>query len=107
MLCVRWYLRFKAEPARPGGDDEQVVTWPSRSGMSAQGGPVRSREKIPFRTFRSPTRGAPRDLLGNSGRITAPLKIAQLVTARGPWTTSLDLEPESAARGESVYELVT
>ena len=21
ILCVRWYLRFKLEPARPGGDD--------------------------------------------------------------------------------------
>jgi hypothetical protein len=38
--------------------------------MSAQGAPVRSRQKIPFNTRRSSTRGTPRGLFGNNGWIT-------------------------------------
>src|SRR3974390_1405226 len=38
--------------------------------MSAQGAPVRSRQKIPFSTRRSSTRGTPRGLFGSSGWIT-------------------------------------
>jgi hypothetical protein len=38
--------------------------------MSAQGEPVRNRQKIPFNTFRSSARGTPRGLFGSSGAIT-------------------------------------
>jgi hypothetical protein len=38
--------------------------------MSAQGAPVRKRQKIPFNTRRSFTRGTPRGLFGNKGWIT-------------------------------------
>jgi hypothetical protein len=40
------------------------------TGISAHGAPVRSRQKIPFNTRRSSTRGTPRGLFGNSGAIT-------------------------------------
>jgi hypothetical protein len=35
--------------------------------VSAQGDPVRSRQKMPFKILRSSTRGTPRGLFGNSG----------------------------------------
>src|SRR6478672_6239926 len=38
--------------------------------MSAHGAPVRNRQKIPFNTRRSSTRGTPRGLFGNNGWIT-------------------------------------
>jgi hypothetical protein len=38
--------------------------------MSAHGGPVRNRQKMPFSTRRSSTRGTPRGLLGSNGWIT-------------------------------------
>ena len=38
--------------------------------MSAQGAPVRSRQKIPFKTRRSSARGTPLGLFGSSGWIT-------------------------------------
>jgi len=38
--------------------------------MSIQGAPVRSRQKMPFKTLRSSERGTPRTLLGSSGAIT-------------------------------------
>jgi hypothetical protein len=38
--------------------------------MSAYGAPVRSRQKIPFSTYRSSTRATPRDLFSKGGWIT-------------------------------------
>jgi len=38
--------------------------------MSAYGGPVRSRQNIPFKTRRSSTRAKPRGLFGSRGAIT-------------------------------------
>jgi hypothetical protein len=38
--------------------------------MSAHGAPVRKRQKMPFSTRRSSTRGTPRGLFGNNGWIT-------------------------------------
>jgi hypothetical protein len=38
--------------------------------MSAQSAPVRSRQKMPFSTRRSSTRGTPRTFVGSSGWIT-------------------------------------
>ena len=38
--------------------------------MSAQGAPVRRRQKMPFRTRLSSTRGLPRTFVGNNGWIT-------------------------------------
>jgi hypothetical protein len=35
-----------------------------------RGAPVRNRQKIPFKTRRSSTRGTPRGLFGNNGSIT-------------------------------------
>ena len=45
----------------------QVVVGPYRSGMSAQGDPVLSRQSIPFSTLRSSARGTPRGLFGSNG----------------------------------------
>ena len=38
--------------------------------MSAHGAPVRNRQKIPFKTRRSSTRGTPRTFVGSKGSIT-------------------------------------
>lgn len=45
---------------------QQVVDGPYRSGISAQGEPVRSRQQMPFSTRRSSARGTPRGLFGNN-----------------------------------------
>src|SRR4030081_3604212 len=51
--------------------------------MSAQGPPVRSRQKMPLSTRRSSTRGTPRGFFGNSGWITDPSKFVRLKRAIG------------------------
>ena len=73
---------------RGAGD---VVGVGQRAGISAQGAPVRSRQKMPFKTRRSSTRGTPRGLFGNKGWITDHSKsvrskraIAKLLSELGP-----------------------
>ncbi|MGH6812788.1 MAG: hypothetical protein ACREDM_10710 [Methylocella sp.] len=74
--------------------------------MSAQGAPVRSRQKIPFNTRRSSTRATPRGLFGSSGEITGHSKS---VKSKRAIPTSPDLTVESlSCRFENPrYEIMT
>jgi len=50
--------------------------------MAAHGGPVLSRQKMPFSIRRSSTHGLPRTLVGNKGWITDPSKSVRSKSAK-------------------------
>ena len=74
--------------------------------MSAQGAPVRSRQKMPFKTRRSSTRFTPRTLFGNNGAITDHSKSVR--SKRAIQTSSLwKLESLFAKKRNPLYGYAT
>ena len=74
--------------------------------MSAQGAPVLSRQKIPFKTRRSSTRFTPRDFCGKSGWITDHSKSVRSKRAISSSFASAK-ESEFGQNRNPFYEYVT
>jgi hypothetical protein len=73
--------------------------------MSAQGAPVRNRQKMPFNTRRSSTRATPRGLSGNKGWITDHSKSVR--SKRAIASSFWELESLFARFVNPFYEYVT
>lgn len=76
-------------------------------GMSAQGAPVRRRQKIPFKTIRSSERSTPRTLFGKSGWITDHSKSVKSKRAILMPPQIGETESEQPRFGNPVYEFMT
>ncbi len=74
----------------------QVVCGPWRSGVSADGAPVRNRPQIPFNTRRSPARGTPPGLVRQHRLDHRPLEIRQIETRHRSLYRSTEGKSESA-----------